>query len=576
MGAGDDALNFPDAPRGRLDKAITELVEQAGEVLETQGRLRALLRANHAIVENLELSVVLRRIVESAVELVGARYGALGVISPFGTVDEFVHVGAESALAEQPGTPLVGAELLSSLLDDARPIRLSHNEHNGHDGHDGHDAGSSGHPEKHPVMESFLGVPIRVHDEVFGNLYLTDSANGDFSLDDEQLLSSLAETAGFAIENARLFAETQRRQAWAAASAEVTAAMLSASPEDAISILASRMIELAEADVVWVIVGTGNPDLLRISSARGIDADEINGTTFPPRETLARSVLEGGQPLLVNDGSGTSPLPSGATLGPILAVPIVASGVTDGVFVVGRIAGGRHFTPADLEMAADFAGQASVGLEVVRARDAQQSMLLADDRARIARDLHDHVIQQLFGTGLDLQSVATAMNTPALSRRVTESVSHLDEAIAQIRTVIFALTPTSGNSHDSVRHRLIDLAGEVAPAFPTTPSVSFAGPVDLAIDAELAEDIFAVAREALTNAGKHAGAEHSALSLSVTDENVVLDVSDNGSGIRSDRRSGLANLQARAHKRGGSLEITTGVDGTLVRWAVPIDDGRPA
>jgi signal transduction histidine kinase len=561
----NEPLSFADIPRGELDRAIGELVRQAGLVLETQGRLRSLLRANQAVVEQLELPVVLRRIAEAAVELVGAQYGALGVISPVGGLEEFIHVGMPDEEAAKMDHVPEGHGLLGALIDDPTPIRLPHLAD---------DARSAGFPAHHPPMDSFLGVPILVRDEVFGNLYLTNRAGGEFTAEDEQLVTSLASTAGFAIENARLYAETDRRRAWAAASAEVTAAMLSADQEDAIATLVSRVLELSDADLVSIVVDGGED--LRVSVSVGVDADTITGAHLRRDGSLAASVLEGGQPILVNDGSDVvSPLSDGRLIGPVLGVPLLAEGIPDGVLIVGRLQGRARFARSDLELAADFAGQASIALELLRAKTAQQTMLLAEDRSRIARDLHDHVIQQLFGSGLELQSVASAIGSPDLAQRVLTTVGNLDDAIAQIRTVIFALTPPKRSTRDGIRHRLIDVATEVAPALPKMPSVSFAGPVDLAVQGALADDVLAVSREALTNAAKHAHAQRTGLTLTVTEADVVLEITDDGVGIRSDRRSGLANLASRAERRGGSLTVTTGDDGTQLTWVVPLTEENP-
>ncbi|MDM4762071.1 GAF domain-containing protein [Galbitalea sp. SE-J8] len=556
-----EPLSFADVPRGDLDRALDELVAQAQLVLRTQGRLRALLRANQAVVEQLELTAVLRRIVDAAVELVGAQYGALGVISPLGGLEEFLHVGMSDELAERIGHLPEGHGLLGALIDDPSPIRIRHLAE---------DPRSVGFPRDHPPMDSFLGVPVRVGEEVFGNLYLTNRIGGPFTPEDEQLVASLAATAGFAIENARLFAETERRRAWAAAAADVTAAMLSAEQDDALAILTEHVLELAEADTVAVIVDDGAD--LRVAASAGAGAD-LAGARVPRQGSLAAELIADARPALVDDASGRArPLGDGRAIGPVLGVPFHAAGSPDGVLVVARASGRARFARSDLEMATDFAGRASIALELLRAKAAQQSMLLAEDRGRIARDLHDHVIQQLFGSGLELQSIAGSIESTEIARRLVPVVGRLDDAIAQIRTVIFALTPPTRSSRDGIRHRLIELASELASALPAAPSVSFAGPVDLAIAGDLADTVLAVAREALTNAAKHARADHTALSLTVTDDAVVLEIADDGVGIRSDRRSGLANLEERAVRRGGSLTVATGESGTTLTWIVPITE----
>ncbi|WP_394768941.1 GAF domain-containing protein [Lacisediminihabitans sp.] len=565
MTSEDDSLTFPDEPRAELDRALSELVDRAQEVLTTQGRLRALLRANQAVVAQLELPVVLRRIVESAVGLVGAQYGALGVIAPQGGLEQFINVGMPPEQAKSIGHLPEGHGLLGALIDDPRPIRLRHLSE---------DSRSAGFPASHPSMDSFLGVPVRVRDEVYGNLYLTNQASGKFSKEDEELVTALAATAGFAIDNARLFAETRRRQAWAAASAEVTSALLSSERSDSISILVGRVLLLSEADLVCVVLPTDDPAKLAVGTARGVDEESLEGTLVDAEGSIAGSVLEGLHPRLVNDGDRDEiSLPSGARLGPVMALPLMVGSQAEGALIVARLHDSMSFSPADLEMAADFAGQASVAMELAKARATRQRMLLLEDRGRIARDLHDHVIQQLFATGLELQSLAGAIAPSPEADRVIQSVSSLDAAIAQIRTVIFALSSQSADRRDTVRHWIIDLANELAPGLARTPAVQFSGPVDLVVTDGLADDVIAVTREALTNSAKYAEAENTTVSLAATDGWVVLEIADDGVGgvSASPRRSGLANLEERALRRRGTFSLESDDTGTRVRWSVPFD-----
>jgi signal transduction histidine kinase len=547
------SFTFPDDSRAELDKALDDLMVRARDVLATQGRLRALLRANQAVIEHMELPLVLRRIVEAAVELVGAQYGALGVLSPAGGLEQFINVGMSPELVHHIGHLPEGHGLLGALIDDPHPIRIPELSA---------DPRSVGFPDGHPPMSSFLGVPIRVRDEVYGNLYLSNQASGEFSEDDEQLVTALAATAGIAIENARLFAETHRRQAWAAASAEITAALLSSDDSDVVPVLVSRVLALSEADVVWLLQPAADSAYSAIEIARGLDAENVQGTAFPvPDPAVA-------QPGLIGNGSDLGmALSDGRSLGPVMLLPLSGSGA----LVVGRMPGARHFTQVELELASDFADRASLAIELAAARVGRQRLALIEDRARIARDLHDHVIQQLFATGLELQSVAGA--APAdLARRIAQAVINMDASISQIRTVIFALSVPASDARDNVRHSIIDLANELAPRLADTPTVTFSGPVDLVIDNDLADDVVAVTREALLNVIKHAGAEHTSIDLAVVDGEVRLQVVDDGrGGGGSTRRSGVANLEQRALVRGGRFAFNSGDEGTRVSWIVPFE-----
>ncbi|MBO0983794.1 GAF domain-containing protein [Rathayibacter sp. SD072] len=525
-----------------------------------QGRLRALLRANRAVVEDIDLPAVLRRIVDAAVELVDARYGAIGVIGSDGSLEEFLHVGMEPDLVASIGHLPEGHGLLGALIGDPHPIRVPDLTV---------DSRAVGFPARHPPMKSFLGVPIRVRDQVFGNLYLTDSRAGAFTSNDEHLVIALAATAGVAIDNARLYAETRLRQRWAQAAAEMTSAILAPDDDDVIGLVATRILDLAGADLVGVVFPTEDPEQLRIGVARGVGAEAFEGRMIDARDSISGSVLAGGQPRVLdrimtatNGGTPTSG-------GPVLAVPLIAASRALGVLVVTRRPGRPLFTTADVEMASDFAAYVSVAMELSAARADQQRMALLEDRGRIARDLHDHVIQELFATGLDLHQAAGALPPGRAATRIERAVASLDESISHIRTVVFALTANHDGS-GTVRHRILDLANELAPVLVRTPNISFAGAVDLLVVDDLADDVLAVAREALTNIARHAEATVVTLHLTVADGAVVLELSDDGGGFREGgRRSGLANLEQRARARGGSFTITSVPGDTRVRWSVP-------
>jgi signal transduction histidine kinase len=535
-------------------------------VTVSQGRLRSLLRANQAVAEHLDLATVLRRIVETAVELVDAQYGALGVLSPDGRLEQLVQVGMSGEEVAAIGHLPRGLGLVGALSDDRRPIRLLHLAD---------DPRSVGIPPGHPPMDSFLGVPVQVRGATYGNLYLTNQSSGEFSEEDEELVTALAATAGFAIDNARLFAETQRRQAWAVASAEVTAALLSSEPGDPLGLLASRTLTLSGADLVCVVRRTDDPTRLVIETARGDGEDSLEGTAFAAAGSVSESVIEGGQPRLVGEVDAADlPLTPARTTGPTMAIPFAESGRTQGALVVSRAAGRGHFAPVDVEMAADFAGRVSVALRLARARDDQQRMLLLEDRGRIARDLHDNVIQQLFATGLDLQSLAGALPTAALAERINQSVDALDAAITQIRTAIFALSNQRDRERPTVRHRIIDVVNELVRSLPRTPQLEFAGPVDLVVTGELADDVLAVVREALTNVIKHAAAQQVSVALTVAGGHITVEVVDDGVGVpATGNRSGLSNLSERARSHGGTFSIASEGGQTRLLWIVPFSEG---
>ena len=552
-------LTFPDSPRSELDRVLSELVAVANDVLTTESRLRALLRANEAIVQQLDLPVVLQRIIEVAVELVGADYGALGVIATHGGLEQFIHVGIADDLAAKIGHLPEGHGILGAVITDPHAIRLAHLSA---------DHRSVGFPASHPPMEAFLGVPVRVRDEVYGNLYLTNSEAREFSADDEQLVTALAATAGFAIGNARLYAETALRQAWSAASAEITASLLSSETTDSMALISSRVLTLADAELVCVALATDDPNEVAIASATGDRAPEVEGAVLDVSGSILAEVLAGGPPRIVDEAAATSTLPKLA-LGPTLVVPLAAAGTILGVLLVSRRAGAAPFSAAELDMAADFAGQGSLSMELARARADQQRALLLEDRSRIARDLHDHVIQQLFAAGLELQSVALSTagdNGP----RIEGTISMLDAATIQIRTAIFALT---GAPTGAIRDQLVAVVSELGGSFATTPQVGFVGPIDLVLTGRLAHDVVAVVREGLTNVAKHASATVVSLTVSVADDVVTVEIIDNGVGISTgSRQSGVDNLRQRASLRGGSFSLASADGTTRMQWTVPLEE----
>jgi signal transduction histidine kinase len=556
-------VGFPDGPRSELERTIAELIERAQQVLQTQGRLRSLVRANSLVVANLDLAQVLRRIAEAAVELVDAEYGALGVIAPDGRLEQFIHVGMPEGDAAAIGHLPEGHGLLGAVVDSGESIRIPQIAG---------DARSAGFPAHHPHMGSFLGVPIRVRDAVFGNLYLTNGRRGAFTAEDEELVTALAATAGIAIEHARLFDESERRQRWTVALAEVTAALLSGSA-DVLAVIADKVGSVVDADLVCVIVPAQDDDTLLVRLARGTDADKLEGRVFAAGGTLAgRALAEDSIVAAETETARTAEWQP--ILGPSIAFPLKAAGEPLGVLTLSRRPGASRFTPGDLDMAADFAAQAGVAIELGRAREDRQRLELVGERSRIARDLHDHVIQRLFAAGLSLQMLADA--TPAQAAAIAEQVDGIDAAIADIRTAIFALSHEGGAT---LRHQVLDIATAAADGLGFSPRVAFSGPVDLLVTGSLVDDVAAVVRESLANVARHAKASSAGIDITADDSRVTVVVEDDGVGMRDEveRRSGTSNLAERAQARRGSYALV-GREGGGVRvsWSAPWDGKDPS
>lgn len=524
-------------------------------------RLRDLLRATTSVVERLDLEIVLRRIVESAMNLVGARYGALGVIAADGDgLERFIHVGVDAATVAHIGHLPAGRGLLGAVIAERAPIRLENLTA---------DPRSVGFPAHHPAMDAFLGVPIRVGEQVYGNLYLAESDHGPFTGDDEELVVALAASAGIAIENARLFDITRSREAWSATTADVMAAMLDADTEDVLEVIADHVGALMDVDLVAVMVPHGDEEF-RVTTVRGAAGTApgapARGEILPAAGTLAARALSTRRAASVDAQS----LPDGRSdRGPTVAIPLFAADEPLGVLTVSRRPNAPAFTAVDLDMAFAFAGQAGVAIEVVRAREDRRRLDQSRDRARIARDLHDHVIQRLFGAGLSLQAVSTTVDAEA-GAAIERQVDALDAAIKDIRTVIFALG-SGDRTQRRLRDRMLDVVSELSTGMLMTPRVTFAGALDSLVSTGLADELTAVLRECLTNVAKHAQAQSVEVALSIESGIVTLTVVDDGRGIPSDvHMSGLSNMIERAALLGGTCTISPGPEGgTRVRWTVP-------
>ena len=563
--APDDSPVEPaatDVGKLQLDELLVQLVERAQDVMGTQSRLRGLLRANRMVTGHLEVPAVLRRIVEAARELVHARYAALGVIGTDGGLEQFIHVGLDEDAAERIGHLPEGKGLLGALIDDPQPIRLrSISDH----------PRSVGFPPGHPPMTSFLGVPIRIRDEVFGNLYLTERETGDFTVEDEELVLSLAASAATAIENARLYDEAGRRQAWLEASGEVTRQLLSPDVRRPLAVIADRVHQLADADVVTVVLPEPDGDQLVVRVATGEQAHRLTGTACPRQGTMPGEAIAGGRPVMIEDAGSQDRFWVEAAevlpVGPVMALPLVGSRGARGALVVARMHGRHRFTRADVDMALAFANHAALALELADARSDQERIALLEDRDRIARDLHDHVIQRLFAAGLSVQSVASRL-PDAAGERLNRVVDDIDDTIRQIRTSIFELR-TGSDAEAGLRGRVSAVVHNLAAILGFAPALTYRGPVDTLGVGDVADDVVAVVREALTNVARHSGASRAAVEVEVTGSLVCVQVTDNGSGLGGQtRHSGLANLRARAERHGGTLALADH-EGAVLTWTVP-------
>lgn len=370
--------------------------------------------------------------------------------------------------------------------------------------------------------------------------------------------------AGVEQESGRLLDEARRRELWLRASTEITRQLLSTEGEDPLRVIALRLQHLADADAVNVVIPVPGGQQLNVEVATGAGSTELSGASYSIDNTVSATVLATGRPVL---------------LGPLMVLPLVAGDRVRGALVVGRLKGREPFLPADLDMGTTFANHAAVALELADARAAHERIALLEDRNRIARDLHDNVMQRLFGAGMTVESVSVGLGDDPRSARLSRVVQEINDTITQIRTSIFQLRGPLGPASGAVRAQLLRICADATAQLAFDPDVRFMGPVEALVPEPVLADLCAVLREALSNVARHAGADHVRVLVSASPAEISLRVEDDGSGMgRSTRRSGLANLLTRAEQHGGTLVLgpaellsTKARDGgTTLLWTIPL------
>jgi signal transduction histidine kinase len=547
----------------RFDDLLSEFETRLGVALRSRDRVHALLEAVVSIESQLDLDTVLRRIVEAAAGLVEARYGALGVVGPGNRLSRLVTVGVSQEEIDAIGHWPTGHGLLGVLIKDPHLLRLSDLRTH---------PDSSGFPRGHPAMRRFLGVPVRVRDEVFGTLYLAEKARGgEFDEDDETVVTALASAAGVAIENARLYREARRRERWLRASAEVSTSLLSGTdPGEVLTLITHRARQICDASFAIMALVRGEEFV--IEAAEGAHAELLRGRRVPIDEAAAGPVFRSGIALAL-DGTERDRrlnLPSDVRFGPALIVPMGSGPHARGVLSVVNPPEGAVFGQTTRRLLETFAGQAAVALELAERRRDAERLVVLEDRDRIAKDLHDTVIQRLFATAMNLMSVVKIAEGRDVSPRVQRAVDDLDETIRQIRSTIFALQ--TAPDERSLRARIHAVADGAVEGLGFAPRVRLDGLVDTMLPEHVGDQLLAVLSEALSNAARHAHARRVSITVDVADD-VVLRITDDGVGIgRSGRRSGLRNMADRAEALGGEFRVCGGDQGgTVVEWRVPLE-----
>lgn len=549
----------------RLRELLLEVQDRIEQIVEGRDRLDGLIDAILAITSGLKLDATLRAIVHTAAELVDARYGALGARGYDHRLVEFVYEGIDEETRHLIGSLPEGRGVLGALIEEPKPIRL--------DDISRHPA-SVGFPLHHPPMRTFLGVPVRIRDEVFGNLYLTEKADGQpFSDDDEVLVQALAAAAGIAVDNARLFEESRTREAWIEATRDIGTQMLAgADPAMVFRLIAEEALTLMAGAATLVAVPLDDEapacevDDLVIVEVAGEISPAVKQMTVAVSGTSIGGVFHDRTPRRFDrlDLAVDGPVEPG----PALVLPLRAADTVAGVLVALRSADEQPFSDKQLDMMAAFADQAALAWRLATAQRQMREVEILTDRDRIARDLHDHVIQRLFAVGLTLQGAAPRARVPAVRESIYSSIDDLQEIIQEIRSAIFDLHAGPSRA-TGLRHRLDKVIDQLAiPALHTT--VQYTGPLSV-VDTVLANHAEAVLREAVSNAVRHANATSLAINVSVEDD-VRVEVVDDGVGISGDiTESGLRNLRQRADDAGGEFTVENmPTGGTLLRWSAPL------
>lgn len=533
-----------------------------------------------ALTSRLDITSALQEFVESARRLTGAQYAALGILGSRGETVAFHYTGMNAPDVDKLLHPPHGHGVFAEIPTDSPLIINDLSTHPAFEGW----------PSYHPRMKNFLGVPVRIQEQVFGRIYLADKGT-DFNDDDASNISMLASAAAIAVQNARLYSESEDRAAWIGVSQQITTALLEGTDEEeALELIAKKMREVSKSCTALIVLpSVGDAWVCEI--ADGLNADEMIGLEFPP-DGRAQTVIREGSGVVVDSMTRTRTMriPELRGYGPALYAPMILDGAGAGVIILLRSRNQPEFDLADLAMAESVAKQAALALELAAARHAQDVAAQIDERAAISRDLHDLAIQQLFATGMQITTIKDDLEDkgtdPEVLDLLNQAISSVDESVKEIRQIVHRLREPDANVVLVERLRreasvarnslgfapsfVISLDGETLPPDVDANTVT---QIDNRVGADVADDIVAVTREGLSNAARHAKASSLAVTVSVDGGQATVRVADDGVGLSpaQSRRSGLSNLAARARRHHGTFSMVPGDDrGTVLTWSVPL------
>ena len=531
-------------------------------------RKDVLLEAGLTLASELSLPIVLQRIVDLAAEVTDARYGAMGVIGEKGSLVEFVTTGISARERRQIGPLPQGRGILGILIQDPRPVRIKNiAEHEK----------SVGFPPHHPAMHSFLGAPVQAMGRVFGNIYLAEKRTAEeFSEEDQESLVVLATQAGVAIANASLYAEIRTRERWLDALRDITNQVLSSADSNTLmEKIAERALDLASADVATIVTESGAGELV-VAASVGARSGELLGQTMPADQSISGQVMRSGRSLALADLSADrrafQPIVRLGRHGPGFFIPLRVPGGAAGTLMVANLKGGRHFDETTRKIVESFTDQASVAIEFDKAQADLRRLGLMEERERIAKDLHDGIIQSVFAVGMNLQGAAILAGSPETAARIESSVEELDKVIRDLRNYIFGLRP--GILADRQLDQALRVLGQ---DLESRSQISVKVEVDAALAAALSShstDIVQLTREALSNISRHAQASKVTVRLGRRGSNAVLAIEDDGVGFTQNGNSvgnGIRNMRERAAGLGAALDISSATGkGTRLRLQIPI------
>ncbi|RLP30533.1 GAF domain-containing sensor histidine kinase [Nocardia seriolae] len=557
----------------RLRELLTEVKDRVEQIIDARDRIDGLVEAMLAVTSGLDLDQTLSTIVRAATILVDARYGALAVRGHEKQISQFIFHGIDEQTRASIGDLPEGHGVLGLLLDKPEPVRLDELAR--------HPA-AAGFPPHHPIMRTLLAMPVRIRGEVFGSLYLCEKSGGHpFTEDDEVLLQALAAAAGIAVDHARLYEQARTRQAWIEATRDIATEFLAdTEPNKVLAHVVEHARELTASQ--RALLAVVDPDDLPEHITELVVA-QWSGPDEPPAGHAVRAAgtavgqaLTTRAPLRFDDARHVDLGTSLADVGPALVLPLHTPDSTLGVLIMLRAAESAPYTDELVELIAAFTDQAALAMQLAVAQRRMRELDILTDRDRIARDLHDHVIQRLFAIGLSLQGTVPRARVPEVQQRLSDAINDLQDVVQEIRTSIFDLHGGDGHS-TRLRQRLERAVKQQTTATEIRALLHVTGPLSV-VEPALADHAEAVVREAVSNAVRHSGADTITIDIGVADDLTIV-VADNGCGIpESITPSGLTNLARRAEQSGGSLAVypRRGADGgsagsgTKLHWSVPL------